>query len=117
MLNMSLKLNRSQIFAKIINPITAMLPPTTAEKNVPIKYSKMFETRCPKMLQGAMIIEYLKESGRMFMFNFGITFLIFLMFKRVIILMEIKKQTITLLILIIGVKTITPTIKTDDPIM
>ena len=51
------------------------------------------------------------------MFNLGITFLTFLMFKSVIMLIETKKQTITLLILIKGVKTIKPTIKIDDPII
>jgi len=95
----------------------AVLPPITAEKKLLKMCKQIFEMKCPNKLEGAIINEYLNEIPIKFMFMLGITFLIFLKFKRVVSVIEIKKETIMLFIPIIGVKTINETNKAIDPMI
>lgn len=115
--NISLKSNKLKTLDNKITEIIATPPPITAEKKLVKKDRQMLDIKCPKRLDGAMISEYLKDKLIKLIFKFGIAFLIFIMFNNEINVIDKKNDTIMLLILIIGVKTIKLTNKTIEPIM
>lgn len=95
----------------------AIPPPITAEKKLLKINNDMFEMKWPNKLEGATINEYLKLVPIKFMLRLGSTFLIFRIFKSVINVIEIKNETVMLLIPINGVKIIKLTNKAIEPIM
>ena len=113
----SFRLNRLNVFDKITTEIIAKPPPNTAEIKLPKKCKEIFEIRWPITLHGAINNEYLKVEEIRFILTFGITFLIFEIFNKVMIVIVRKKHTMTLLILIRGVNTTSPNNSTAEPIM
>lgn len=72
---------KSKMFRSLLNNTTdktAIPPPINAEKKFVKKCKQMLEMKCPKILEGAMIREYLKDVEIKLIFKFGTTFLIFL---------------------------------------
>jgi len=115
--NKSLKLNKLKIFAKIKTERIAIPPPINAEKKLVKIWRQIFEIKWPKRLEGAIISEYLKEWDTKLIFKLGTAFFIFLKFSSVIVDIDKKKETITLLIFIIGVKIIKEMKRIVEPIM
>ena len=109
--------NKLNTLLNIKTQIMAVTPPITAEKKLLNVCKHMLETKCPRMLDGAMINEYLNEVPIRFTDKFGTTFLIFLMFRSVINVIDKKNETIMLLIPISGVKIIRLANKTNEPTM
>ena len=98
------KLNKLVDFAKKIIQIIAEQPPKTAEKKLVNMCNEMFAIKCPSKLDGAIIMEYFKVFANMLIFKLGTAFSIFLVFNKVIKVIEMKCETIILLIPINGVK-------------
>ena len=113
----SAKLNKLNVLASSNIPKIANEPPITAEKKGLNACRQMLETKWPRMLEGVIAREYLKEVEIKFILMFGIAFFIFLKFSNEIIVIEIKNDTDMLLILIIGVKTINEMNNAIDPMM
>ena len=90
-------------------------PPITADKKFPITSTKIFATRCPKMLQGNIIREYLKVVDIMFSFKFGMVLFILLIFNKLITDIEIRYDTVIALTFMIGVNISNEIIKMIDP--
>ena len=90
-----MKSNRLNSFANNTTDSIAMPPPMKAEKKFVNICRQMLEIKWPSKLDGAIIKEYLKDVAAKFTFKLGITFLIFLIFSNVIIVIERKNETIT----------------------
>ena len=110
-------LNKLKIFAKITTERIDIPPPITAEKKHEKKWRHMLETKWPEILDGIISSEYLADVVIKFMFKLGTTFLILYRLRREIIVMDTKKETIILLMWIIGVKSIKLSNKTIEPTM
>lgn len=72
-------------------------PPIKAEKNSVNIYKQIFEIKCPNKLEGIIKSEYLNEVVIKLIFKFGTAFLILFKLSKDIMVIEIKNETIMLL--------------------
>jgi len=111
---MSYKLNKR---IKINADIIATKPPINPAKNCVKKFKHIFETILPNSEVGNAIKKYFKITFKYLKLKLGTAFLILDKLRSDIVDIERKKETITELIPINGVKLIKPANKTSEPIM
>ena len=114
---MSLTSNKLNILARISDERIAIPPPATAEKKFGRKFKQMFAMKWPNRLDGREIRVYLKDSEIKFSSRFGNDFLMVFKFNNDIKLIEIKNDTVTALIPIVGVKISKLNISVSEPMM
>lgn len=109
--------NKLNILARIRDERIAIPPPATAEKKFGRKFKQMFAMKWPNKLDGRAIKVYLNVSEIKFSSRFGNDFLMVFRFSKDIKLIEIKKDIVTALIPIVGVKMIKLNMRISEPMM